>query len=138
VALDREHGFLHFLAGGLASLGAVELALGNRRRARRTMRDALEAAGEIGSVWELSNCLLLAGISVTDDSRRSARLIGAADALLDEAGGVYDAFEGDLRERAVAAIRGGLGEAAFASAYRQGRLLSPDAAVADAFAAVLE
>ena len=66
-------------------------------------------------------------------AERAARLLGAAEAQRDRLGLRYRVREDHVaRERAVAAARAALGEAAFATAWAAGRTLSPGQAVAEA------
>jgi hypothetical protein len=63
------------------------------------------------------------------ESRRAARLWGAAEAQREVAGVPRSRMERAGHERTVAAARAALGEEAFAAAWEAGRALSPDAAV---------
>jgi hypothetical protein len=67
-----------------------------------------------------------------DDSGRAARLLGAADALLETAGYVLESGERELHERTLAAIQARLDREDFESAWRDGRSLPLEAAADEA------
>ena len=58
------------------------------------------------------------------DPTVAATMHGVADEQYEQAGRVFEAMEGGLRERDHARLRAALGDAAFEAAYRRGRTLS--------------
>jgi hypothetical protein len=68
----------------------------------------------------------LAGVSVAvGDDLRATRLLGAAAALGETVDAVFPVHH-ERYERALAATRAGLDDAAFAAAWAAGRALSPE------------
>jgi tetratricopeptide (TPR) repeat protein len=119
-------------------LGALAYDRGDFRRLAATTRDNLLLGWEQGMLVPVADGLFNVGLAAGAAGRPApaARLLGAAEAAYDAAGVplATDPFNLRLVERHVAALRGALGEAAFASARATGRALAAKDAVAEAVA----
>ena len=131
-------------AGNVAlhHLAQAAWAADDHRRAARYYREALtmafELADKIDSAYYMQGLAAVAG----DEPRRAARLLGAAETLLEAAGLVsYYHASDELHRHAASAAREQLGERAWTEAHGEGRVmgfgeavayaLGEDAAVAD-------
>ncbi|MGH3093068.1 MAG: ATP-binding protein [Gaiellaceae bacterium] len=135
--IARARGDRERVAGELAALGFVALGLGEPAPARPLFRESLEAAGAVGSRQGFLFALLGLGIALADDDPlQASRLLGSADAVLEEVGASsYLGFEEELRTRTVEALRCSLGEDGWATAYAEGRALSVHDALDEALSA---
>jgi hypothetical protein len=117
---------------GLVNLGAAACEEGDFARASACYREALAIERRLGSKSEIS--ISLDGLSAVAAGRkaweRAARLAGAAEAL--RAAISYERLPVDVaaRERTLALVREALGEAAFETAFAEGRRMSLDEALA--------
>lgn len=114
--------------------GRAWWVLGERHRASTCWRDGLTWAHERGQIPVVTAGLEATALFLADtDPARSARLLGAADALRAARG--YGRAPADTldHDRLVADVQGRLG-AAFVDAWESGAALTPDAAVAEALA----
>jgi non-specific serine/threonine protein kinase len=118
----------------LLGLARVVAARGDAARAAALQRESLaawralgDAVGAAHALDELAQVALAGG-----QAPRAARLFGAAAALRERAGGAAWLLWQADRERALAAVRGALGEAPFAAAWAAGRALGLEAALAEA------
>ncbi|MFH8633954.1 BTAD domain-containing putative transcriptional regulator [Streptomyces lydicus] len=120
-------------AFALAELGFVAELRGDTGAARRLHLDGFEAAGATGDPRAVALALEgLAGVQAQAGRFVSAaRLLGAAAALRAAAGAPQPAAEGEDVARSTAAARRGLGEAAFATAYRSGTGVAPEVLAAE-------
>ena len=140
VADARTLGGMRVLALGLLGLGELATAQGAAAEAHLRYREGLVVAREAGYTLQIAEALVgCAGAWASlGQPVRAARLLGAADAWLAVLAvprpstlGI-DAFR--TSRAAVAAARAVLGEPAFASAWTEGRALTPEQAVAEALA----
>jgi serine/threonine-protein kinase PknK len=109
---------------------------GEYGRAAALYEEALLLARDVGLTWVIGLCLR--GIAALAGARRqpdrAARLLAAAQALLERIGVVLDAT-GRSEDAAIHAdARAALGEDRFGAAWATGRALSLDDAIADALA----
>ncbi len=94
-------------------MGEPDRTAGGRRRRPARAPSIRDVAG-------------LAGVSVAvGDDLRATRLLGAAEALGETVDAAFLVHH-ERRERALAATRAGLDDAAFAAAWAAGRALSPE------------
>ncbi|MDQ5809600.1 MAG: hypothetical protein M3358_02400 [Actinomycetota bacterium] len=110
---------------------ALELAAAKVRF--RYFQDALELTFEVSDRTNAAYCMQ--GLAAVTASRgepdRAARLLGAAEALLETAGvPLYAQVDLELHQRAADAAREQLGERAWAAAWDEGRAMSFEEAVA--------
>ncbi len=120
----------------LLNLGAVERHQGNTSAARRHYREALTTAQALqnrnGIAYALAGLAGLAGEA--GDFLRSARLLGAVEALLAAIGAVLEHAERAMVDADADAARQALGEEGFAAAWEAGRVMPFDEALAEALA----
>jgi DNA-binding CsgD family transcriptional regulator len=133
----RELGDQLGLATVLMNVGATTRALGDLDRATAVYREAVAIQRAVGDVWGVG-CTIngLAGVALDrGHAEQAARFQGAAAALAEAVGVVFDPVDRDQNERDVRAVRAQLGETAFAAAWTAGRALPLETALAEAFAA---
>jgi len=129
-AVAATSGFHLSLA--LTTRAGVAIFQGEPEQADRDAHDALATAASTGAYIAVPDPLeCLAALAVGAGSHReAARLFGAADAIRQRGGlvrfKIFDAFF----EFPVAALRDGMGEKDFESAWAEGAALSPDEAIA--------
>jgi hypothetical protein len=128
IATARGNDFL--LSESNVGIASIELLEKNGTAALALMRDALplEAASRPDAVWFV---LELAGAALIATTRYAAgvRILAAAEAERERAGGERDAFQANLRAGALSAAASTLGKRKFASAEDSGRALKADDAV---------
>ncbi len=117
------------------NLGLARLAEGAEEEAAAAFRSSLDVAGQVGHKLIISWCLLGLGAVAAGrgDGSRAARLIGAADAVLEAIGADLEPYEAGLRERALREVRERLGEVRFERSLAAGRSTSIEEARALAF-----
>lgn len=116
-------------------MAQAALARGNPEKAARMLEEGIEWSAQTRDranlVYFLEALAMVA--SSRGEAKRCARLLGAAEGLLEEVGAsIYNYYVPDpsLQERAVAEARAGLGDAAFEEAWERGREMDFDQAVA--------
>jgi len=129
-AVAATSGFHLSLA--LTTRAGVAIAQGEPEQADRDAHDALATAaraGAYGCAADTFECLAALAVGAGSD-REAARLFGAADAIRQRGGlvrfKIFDAFF----EFPVAALRDGMGEKDFESAWAEGAALSTEEAIA--------
>ncbi|MDQ3862246.1 MAG: tetratricopeptide repeat protein [Actinomycetota bacterium] len=134
LALFKDLGDSRGVAEVLLELGRVARAQGNDTRALELCRESLVLSRKLGDKSYIAFCLtaLAEVIQGAGDAARAARLFGAAEMLLESLDAVLDPggrleYESDL-----AATRAQLGEAAFATAWQEGRMMTLEQAVVEA------
>jgi tetratricopeptide (TPR) repeat protein len=135
IRLSRRRGASMHIAMGLANLGATYLDAGDYGQARDCLTEALLRFRD--APWS-PFCLValeaMAGLSIVEgDAERGARLLGAADSLLEAYDETREFNDLAVYERHVQAARSALGAPAYSLAYAGGRLLDRDAAIREAF-----
>jgi non-specific serine/threonine protein kinase len=120
----------------LVHLGRSRTERGEVDQALPLLQEALAADNETGNRWYLAEALeaLAAAAARLGDVVRAARLWGAAEALRDMLGAPAPPPDQMRIEAEAASARSSLGEARFCDAKDQGRILSLQDAVAEAFA----
>jgi non-specific serine/threonine protein kinase len=127
----------------LVALAKLWLDRGDLEKAEGNAQDGCEGFARTGDPWGLATALVMvAGVALRQrNAERAARLLGAAEALLDDMNGLlYPAWQTDQR-RFTAEARAALGDADFAAAVAEGRAIPLDnvaRAVADLLAGVGE
>jgi non-specific serine/threonine protein kinase len=119
--------------GARMNLGSTLFHLGEYARSRELHRKSLafyQAAGSAdGIAWSLERLAVVeaarAGAHQAESSK-AARLLGAASVAREAWGKPLDRWDREDWDRAVAAVRATLGEAAFDALYAAGRSLSRD------------
>jgi predicted ATPase/DNA-binding CsgD family transcriptional regulator len=129
VAICRESGDDWALSLALRNLGIAALKQGDHEQAAAWLGESVLALHEPRGGLGLVNLdLLAAAVSMRGDHEWATRLFGAAEALREEVGvPVIPSIRADY-DRGVAAARVGLGEAAFAAAWAEGKAMPLDQA----------
>jgi tetratricopeptide (TPR) repeat protein len=119
----------------LYNLAHSALARGDLEKAARMLGEGIEWSERTRDRAYLAHLLeaLAVVTALGGEAERCALLLGAAEALLEEVGGVrvYNFYQPDpsLRERAIAEARAILGDAAFEEAWARGRGMGFEQAV---------
>ena len=110
------------------------MAQGNLGEARGLFAESLGIRREVGDRIGIAHCLAgLGGVAwLQAQPERAARVLGAAEALLEALGARLDVNERDLYDRTVAALRGHFDAGRFAAAWAAGQALPLEAAIAKA------
>jgi tetratricopeptide (TPR) repeat protein len=122
---DRWH-----LARTLQGLGQLERAEGNDLSAWTQFREALTLYQELAVPAGIANCLAGCAGDARSRPERRVHLLAAADALWEALGVHLDPVDRAEVDREVGAARMMLGEAAFATAWAEGRAMTPEQAIA--------
>jgi non-specific serine/threonine protein kinase len=134
LALARQRGDRLGTNIALYSLAQIALSEANHAKAESMLDEGLASSGQMGDQANLS--YFLEGLAVVagarGEARRSARMLGAAQGSMEEAGAtVYNYYMPDraLYERTLAAARARLDEAAWTAAWEEGRAMTAEQAV---------
>src|SRR5579884_2779546 len=132
VKLYKEVGSLHGIAESLSQLARVVATQGNDSQAYALYEEGLAIARELRHPGLIASGLEgLAQVSVAQGKVAwAARLWGAAEALRESVSIPRPPIEQNAYERSVANARHHMGEKAFATAWLQGRGMSPEQALA--------
>lgn len=138
LALTRQTGDRLTANIALHHLAQIAWASDDHGRAARYFREALTMASELAD--KVDSAYYVQGLAAVAASRgeprRAARLLGAAEALQEEAGFVlYAHASEELHRRAASAVREELGERAWKKACDEGRAMTFGEAVAYALEA---
>jgi predicted ATPase/transcriptional regulator with XRE-family HTH domain len=136
LALDREVDAKGNVSYLLLCLGNVVLDQGDSERALALYRESLAVARQFEHKEGIAHCLVgIGGVaSAVGQAERAARLLSAAESLLDSIGlsvSVWPDTHADF-DRYLAATRAQLSEAAFAAAWAAGRAMTLERAIAEA------
>jgi predicted ATPase/DNA-binding CsgD family transcriptional regulator len=109
-------------------LGEIAYLRDDLARAGALMREALGLAHSVRTVGQVSLCLEALALVAVRERRlaRATRLLGASAEMRIEIGEPLPAYERSVVEGMLAASRAGLGDAAFAAAWRAGQAASFD------------
>ena len=131
VRLCREVGHQWDACQALIILAKVAETQHDQLTAHRLYQESLDLAREVGDKVLIASGLEdLAGvIAAQGEPVRATRLWGVASALRDTIGAPMPPIKRAGYERAVAAVRIHLGEKAFAAAWSQGRMMTPEQAL---------
>jgi predicted ATPase/DNA-binding CsgD family transcriptional regulator len=136
LSLYRELDLRNPAAIVLHNLGYIVAGEGEPRRASHYFAEALATHDENLNLLNVGHCLV--GLAVVaeqiDRPEQAARLLGAADAMLERIGAAIWPVDKVEHDRTLAAVVDRLGAVAFSAAFAAGRALSPEEAVAEAFA----
>jgi predicted ATPase/DNA-binding SARP family transcriptional activator len=133
LALYGGRGSRSWLVGReLRNLGHAASFRGEYPKAAALFREGLQILQETGQKNEIPGCIAgIAGVrAALGQPERGARLLGAAQALIEGAGAAWAPEEQAECDRYLAAARRQLPERAFAAAWAGGRTMSLDDAVA--------
>ncbi len=130
LALYREGGSKWGVALPLHNLGTIAKEQGDYRRAAALFEESLPLYREANNTPGVASCLVgLAGVAAEGQPERAARLLGAAQALLDRTSSVVEPADRIEIEREIAAVRTQLGEETFAPAWAEGRAMTLEQAI---------
>jgi DNA-binding CsgD family transcriptional regulator len=117
----------------LHNLGAVTAHRGDPRQAAAYFAEGFAQQAEHGDRRAMACCLMgLAGmIGRLGQPERAARLLGAAQVLVEDRGVVFEAIDRRDHERYLADVRGQLGQAAFEAAWQAGHQLTVEQVIAE-------
>jgi predicted ATPase/class 3 adenylate cyclase len=134
----REHNQSFAVAFTLNVLGRIQFQRGDPNRARSFLESSLKSLADTPHTWQISESLedLAAVLATQGDATRAARLWGAAEALREEIGAPVAPAERLRYEEAVASAREAYPDAAFESAWAEGRAMTPEAAIDHAVVSV--
>jgi len=144
MAIMQELGSKSGIATSLSNLGAVAVLQGDYARARTLLEESLTMRRTMGDQPGIAACLEGFACLATAQAKskiqnpeskitRTVRLAGAATALRETIGATLTLLERTDLDRAIAAARAVLGEEAFEAAWTQGRALTPEQAIEEAF-----
>jgi tetratricopeptide (TPR) repeat protein len=136
LAISRELENKWAIAISLNNLGLVAYSQGDYARARTRYLESLAILPELGHTRELAACLSgLGGVAVEMGfPARGAKLLGAAEALLEAIGAALDVDDRAVFEQGSAAARAQLGDEEFKEAWQEGRGMSVEETIAYALA----
>lgn len=132
LALYRETEFrLEGISQSLSLLGKVAATQGNYTAARDYYEEGLALQKSMDTIWAASSMEGLANaVAAQGELVWAARLYGAAAALRERKDIHFPPIERATYEDSVATIRKQLGEQAFATAWAEGRRMTPEQALA--------
>jgi DNA-binding CsgD family transcriptional regulator len=133
--LNRQIGYSWAIAATLGERAHTARLLGDLTLAARLFAESIAAAEEIGVARIVMGAIAgLAGVALArGQPERAVRLLGAVEAAR-ETSGVGRISHAPYAERIAADARAGLGEPAFAAAWKQGQAVSFEDARTDALA----
>ena len=128
VALARELRHREGLTLALLNLGQACLHLGRQDEASASFEEAFALARELGYQEALAYALegLAALLAARGEPVRAARMVGAAELLLEKLGASLDRAAQELHERTLDLARVDLSEELLAAHLREGRSLDVD------------
>jgi tetratricopeptide repeat protein len=135
--LHEETRDIYRLRAVLGKLATIARRQGDYERARTLARRVLvEAQNMVEQHWKTYSLARIGGLELAQGRpERAARLLAAGDEIRYRTlvGGITPHERVEF-ERDIAAVRTQLGEAAFATAWEEGKAMSPDEAIAYALA----
>jgi predicted ATPase len=144
LVLKRELGDKWGIANSLANLGTIAMEQGDHTAARSLLVESLVLRRELGDRRGIAASLAgLGGVTIRGavgvesvvavgregEVERGARLLGAAEGLLQSTGAALDREDREPYEWSVQEARSLLGEEAFVNAWQEGRAMSMEAAI---------
>jgi non-specific serine/threonine protein kinase len=115
----------------LTHLAELALADGDGARARDLYRQSLAIRQDLGDMLGLASAMEnLAGAIATDDAEAAARLHGAAEALREAIRAMVPPMAAATHQQNLADLEAQLGIDRFDAARREGRLMTPNEALA--------
>jgi predicted ATPase len=120
------------MAFALVNQGFAALSERQHDRAVEFLREALRRLAELEFRDVIGYCFegLAAVLALTGREEEASKLLGAAEALRESLGVGLAPAEQATHDQTVAAVQGALGEERFSAAWRQGRELALDEAIA--------
>ncbi len=136
LTLSRKVGDKRVIANALTGLGTLARLRGDYERAAALFMENLTLFGELRFKLRIGDCLeALAGVACAQGHfERAARLFGAAEAMREAIAVPIWPVTLTEHNRNVTAVRMGLGEETFTSAWGEGRAMPMEQAIAYALA----
>lgn len=131
LVLFRELGDTTFEAFARADLGFVAWSRGDHGRAKQLLDESVSVFREAGDRWNVGRSLArLASVAMSQKKpERAARLCGAAEALFEAIRSPMPPTDRADFDKVMTTARAALGEAAFASALAEARMMSLEQAI---------
>lgn len=116
----------------LQNLAHLALDRGDTGRARTLFAEAISVSREFGNTWVIGYCLAGVGrlAATREDWLRAGQVLAATEQLLSRIGGQLQVQDQGPFDASVERVRSALGEHDFEEAWRAGRALTLEAAVA--------
>ncbi|MFI5255457.1 MAG: tetratricopeptide repeat protein, partial [Candidatus Limnocylindrales bacterium] len=131
LAILEEIGDRRGVARVMTQLAELALSDGDTRRARGLFRQSLAIRQDLGDMPGLAGAIEgLAGAVARDDAEAAARLQGAADSLRESIRAIVPPQAAAAHDQNVAELEARLGGERFEAARREGRLMTPNEALA--------
>jgi predicted ATPase/class 3 adenylate cyclase len=131
LAILEELGDRRGVARVLTQLAELALTTGDGQRARGLLRQGLTIRQELGDMPGLASTMeSLAGAVAPDDPEAAARLDGAATSLRESIRAVVPPRIAAAHDQRLADLESRLGSERFESARREGRMMTPNEALA--------
>jgi tetratricopeptide (TPR) repeat protein len=126
LSLARQTGDQHGIASILQTMGTLARATGKAERARELIGEGLSIMQRIGCQHCIARFLgdLAFVASASGEPERAVRFLGAADALRERTGIVVPTTSVGTIEQTLGEARRRMGEAAYATAWSEGRAMS--------------
>lgn len=130
--VSRKMGDKRGMARGLIGLGEVTLRQGDYAASRAAYEESAAIFRELGDTWFLAVSLdgLAGVISAQGQPTAAARLFGTAEIIFESIGAPLPPHCVPYHERTLAAIRAQLGKEDLASAWDEGRSMTPEQSLA--------
>jgi non-specific serine/threonine protein kinase len=140
LTLFRQLGSKDGIAWSLYTLGHVALFQGDYERAASNFSENLVLRRELGDKAGLAHTLAgLAGVAgAQGQSMQAARLFSATEVLLNTIKAFLEPFDRAVYDRHMVAVRASMDEAAFETAWAEGRVMPLDQAMAEALRVAAE
>lgn len=131
LSLHRELGDKQTVAVEQLNLGFMTYHRGDIGTAGGLFAESLRSSYERGDMYVIPPCLVgFAGVALkAGDSARAARMLGAADALLKNAGLVLDPDDRVEYDRIASAVRAELGDEAMNAMWTKGSAMNSEQAI---------
>jgi hypothetical protein len=131
LAILEEIGDRRGVARVLTHLAGLALSAGDTARARGLFRQGLAIRQDLGDMPGLAGAMeSLAGAVAVDDPEAAARLDGAAESLREAIRAMVPPQAAAAHDRHLADLEARLGAGRFEAALREGRLMTPNEALA--------
>jgi tetratricopeptide (TPR) repeat protein len=131
LAISREVGYPDATGRVLTNLGLAVLSRGDAEKAAEYLSEALTLFARTGSVMAWAVLLGLAAVANTNDNPlRAARLLGASNHVAEEVGLSREAYEANLYENTLIAIRTALGDQTAEQLFAEGEKMPRNEAIA--------
>lgn len=133
LALAEESATRHMQAAYRHNLAHATHRVGDQDRARTLFGEALTLFRELGDQRGMAECVAgLAGLVAASEPERTARLFGAASAIVSAMGSQLNPSNQDDYDYALAIARARLGNQAFDAAWAEGQSMTLEQAIVDA------